>query len=163
MVAFRAGTQIETNDGLKAVEILTRGDMIKTTSGFVPLARLMVSEPSVNDQYFVLFPQHCTGNNVPNLDLYVTKHHLMVFDYKLLPCEQFVGKVENVSIEVLQEKQYNLIFETQEYIHVHGLLFVTHHPNHPVHGLQHDEYFDPLKYRPGVFYEMVTKYVDIFT
>ena len=91
MVAFRAGTQIETDNGFKAIESLERGDNIKTMSGFVPLARLMVSDPAINGQEFIRLPENCI-NDVPNRDTFVTKYHLMVFDYKLSICLLFFYK-----------------------------------------------------------------------
>jgi hypothetical protein len=160
-VCFAPGTQIETSSGLQNIETLTRGTMIKTLSGFKPLARLMISEPSTK-QEFVKFTKGCTQSGAPLEDLYCTRPHPLVLNFKLVAAELFVGKVDGVEIVVSEQNQYNLLFETQEYLYIHGLLFVSHHPNHPVNALSIDEYFDQLKYRPGVFFEQLWKYEDVF-
>lgn len=159
---FLENTLIDTSDGFKEIKDLQRGDEINTLRGLKKLARL-VKLPITNKNNFVKFPRECNGN-VPTQDVTCLEVQLLVFDYKLVPASEFVNNVEFVEKVTIdnQEFMYNLLFEDQEYIHVNGLLFTSHHPSHPVHGLSHSEYFDPLKYRPGLFFEHAVTYKQVF-
>lgn len=161
-VCFHEDTLINTDVGLVAIKDLKRGDMLKTLDGYKPLARLMINEYKAFGQEFVKFPKNCFSEGLPCRDVYVTKPHPVVIDYQLIPSEQFVGKVEGVEIVKSESKQYNLLFEDQEYVNIGNMLFVSHHPHHPVDGLRHDEYFNALKYRPGTFFEKVSNYNEVF-
>lgn len=158
---FLENALIDTEEGLKEIQYLQRGDMINTLRGPQKLAKLL-KLPIINKNKFVKFPKECNGS-VPSNDIVCLEVQLLVFDYKLVPASQFIDNVAFVEyINVEDEFMYNLVFEEQEYIHINGLLFTSHHPSHPVHGLTHSEYFDPLKYRPGLFFEHVLSYDRVF-
>ena len=82
--------------------------MIKTLNGYKPLARLMKNEYIMFGQEFVKFPKNCFGNNVPQKDVLCTKQHPLMFDFKLVPASEFVGKLYGVSI--VKSLATNLIF-----------------------------------------------------
>lgn len=160
-VCFHESTLIDTEDGLKEIKDLKRGDNIVTLNGLKPLARLMKNEYIIFGQEFVRFPQGCLGPNLPTKDVLVTKPHPLMFDFKLVKAEEFVGKIPGVKIVKSLSDQYNLLFETQEYVTVEGLTFVSHHPNHNIKGLKQEEYFNILQYRPGHFKEHVNSFKEI--
>jgi len=159
-VCFHEFTTILTKDGPKFIKDLTRGTMIKTLNGYKPLARLMKNQYIMFGQEFVKFPKNCFGNNVPQKDVLCTKQHPLMFDFKLVPASEFVGKLYGVSIVKSPSDQFNLLFEEQEYVNIEGITFVSHHPNHD-NGLRLEEYFNQLKYRPGIFKEKMFKFEDL--
>lgn len=159
---FHKETKIPTPEGFKDICNLKRGDIINTIDGPKPLARLMKNVISNPKQTFVKFPKNCFGNNTPLSDIYVTPPHPLVFDFKLVPAQAFVGKVPGVELVQSCTNPYNLMFEEQTYVQIEGLFFVSHHPHHPSQTLEKHEYFNPLKFRPGIFYEEVTTFEDVF-
>jgi hypothetical protein len=136
--------------------------MIKTMNGYKPLARLMKNEYIAHGQRFVRFPKNCFGST-PHNDVMCTASHPLVFDFKCIPASEFVGNHPGVEYVNESSHQYNIMFETHEYIPIEGLVFVSHHPQHPVLPLKPHEYFDVFKYREGFFWEDVKKYDEIFT
>ena len=159
-LCFHENTPIMTEHGKVPIKDLKRGTMVQTLNGLKPLARLMVNEYIIFGQEFVKFPAHCLGENVPTTDVLCTREHPLMFDFKTVAAKEFVGKVKGVEIVHSTSNQYNLLFEEQEYVNIEGITFVSHHPNH-VKGLKIEEYFSPMKFRPGVFKEKLFKFEDL--
>ena len=155
---FYKNTLIITDNGKKRINQLKRGDMIQTLSGFKPLARLMKNNKVHSNQEWVRLPAGCFGPNSPSQDLLCTKPHPLVRNHKLCSASEFVGRVPGIEVVTRPGDQYNLLFEDQEYIMIQGVCVVSHHPHHPDKSLQLEEYFNPLKYRPGVFNEQVVTF-----
>lgn len=84
-----------------------------------------------------------------------------MFNFKTIQAKEFVNKVNGVSIVHSTSNQYNLMFEEQEYINIEGIIFVSHHPNSSTNYLKKEEYFNPIKFRPGVFKEKFFKFEEI--
>lgn len=160
-LCFHENTPIMTEHGKVPIKDLKRGTMVQTLNGLKPLARLMINEYIIFGQEFVKFPAHCLGENVPTTDVLCTREHPLMFKFKTIAAKEFVGKVKGVEIVHSTSNQYNLLFEEQEYINIEGITFVSHHPNHSNNSLKIEEYFNPMKFRPGVFKEKLFKFEEL--
>lgn len=157
VTCFPSDTPIQTDKGLKKISELKRGDLVQTLNGLKPLARLMKTGHTKNHTW-VRFPAGCLGNNVPSNDLLCTKPHPLVRNHKLCGATNFVGKVQGVEYVVKRDDTFNLLFEDQEYLLINGVCVVSHHPHHPDKPLRKEEYFNQMKYRPGLFTEHVVSF-----
>lgn len=156
-LCFYEDTDIITDKGLVKIKNLTRGDMIQTLDGsFKPLARLNVQHSHEFSEYpYVKFPKDCFTQNVPSRDLLLSPPHPVVHNFVCRPANWYVGKIPGVELVKKGQTYYNLLFDTPEYLSVHGMCVTSHHPNHPDAPLKLEEYINPLNYRPGTFMEEV--------
>ena len=79
----------------------------------------------------------------------------LVDNFVCHPANWYIGKVPGVKLVKKNSSYYNILFDTPEYLNIHGICVTSHHPNHPEAPLQLEEYINPLNYRPGTFYEEV--------
>ena len=152
VICFYGFVNIMTEQGLKQIKDLKRGDMILTNDGYQPLAELDVGfNPSDNllmsklksTDFMVKIPKDFFIENVPSEDVYVTKTHPLSVkitsadddkDFEFL--HLFVKELMQLGdgIEYVRKnsetKLYNLIFDNHYEISVGNMKFLSHHPNH---------------------------------
>lgn len=152
VICFYGFVNIITDQGLKQIKDLKRGDMILTNDGFQPLAELDVGfNPSdkllmtkkKSTDFMVKIPKDFFIENVPSEDVYVTKTHPLSVKITSLDDDKdfeflhlFVRELMQLGdgIEYVRKesetKLYNLIFDNHYEISVGNMKFLSHHPNH---------------------------------
>jgi len=151
-ICFYGFVNVMTDQGLKQIKDLKRGDMILTNDGYQPLAeldigfnpsdKLLLSKLKSTD-FMVKIPKDFFIENVPSEDVYVTKTHPLSVkiissdddkDFEFL--HLFVKELMQLGdgIEYVrkdeEKKLYNLIFDKHYEINVGNMKFLSHHPNH---------------------------------
>ena len=160
-LCFHPHTEIETENGPVMIKDLKRGDSIKTLSGYKELSKLLKTDVAGKVQSFVKFPQGCFGENLPRNDVYCTRYHPVGVNWKQVPAENCIGRVNGcVLVKLTVASYYNLQFDTAEWIDIQGMMFTSHHPQHSVSPLPKNEYIDLSHYREGKFYEDTYTYED---
>ncbi|CAI3952427.1 Hint domain-containing protein [Commensalibacter papalotli (ex Botero et al. 2024)] len=95
-VCFNQGTLIQTIDGVKAVEALRRGDLVKTKGGaravsWVGHKTKETGTSSRKEDFLVLIKKDALADNVPSRDLRVTGEHCLYLEDKLVPARMLVN------------------------------------------------------------------------
>ncbi|MDI2090939.1 Hint domain-containing protein [Commensalibacter oyaizuii] len=96
LVCFNEGTLIQTIDGVKPIETLQRGDMIKTKDGaravtWVGHKFKRLNQFSKKEDHLVLIKKDALADNIPCRDLRVTAEHCLYVDDKLVPARMLVN------------------------------------------------------------------------
>lgn len=141
------------------------GDMVRTLHGNLKVSAVM-RHPTPFKYSYVKFPKECFGENLPSNDLYLTTphpfslgyvNHKDLFGYKddtidenvfiHISANELLGKLpEIVKEEIIDEANYNLIFDVHTSINIYNLDFCTHHPGQYKGTMQRylndDEYHD---------------------
>jgi len=143
---FYGFVNIMTKSGLKQIQDLKRGDLVRTNDGFQPLAKLEVGPNPTQElllkhlkttEFMLKIPSDFFLPGVPNEDVYVTKGHpvsvkvLRQGDFEFL--HLYMSELVSLGLEYVQLEEkyvYNLIFDKHYELNVGGIKFLSHHPNH---------------------------------
>ncbi|MFN3524616.1 MAG: Hint domain-containing protein, partial [Paracoccus sp. (in: a-proteobacteria)] len=138
-VCFTAGTMIETENGLVAVETLNEGDMVKTRNGFQPLRwigkrKLDAVDLRGNPKLLpIRVPAGAFGNGLPSRDVSFSPQHRVLIRSSiaermfgssevLVPVKQLVGfSGIDVDGEVREVTYFHLMFEDHQIVTVEGI------------------------------------------
>ena len=152
IICFYGFVNVMTEQGLKQIKDLKRGDMILTNDGYQPLAELDVGFNPSEDllmtklkttDFMVKIPKDFFIENVPSEDVYVTKTHPLSvkitsadddkdFEFLHLFVEELMQLGDGIEYvrKNSETKLYNLIFDNHYEISVGNMKFLSHHPNH---------------------------------
>src|SRR5581483_8941216 len=96
-LCFCAGTRIQTPDGEVPVECLKPGDAVLTASGatrlvvWIGAGKVLATRGRRSAATPVIVHRGALADNVPHLDLHVTKGHSLLIDGVLIPVEYLVN------------------------------------------------------------------------
>tara|TARA_B100001093_G_scaffold3139_3_gene3242 strand:+ start:12887 stop:13705 length:819 start_codon:yes stop_codon:yes gene_type:complete len=158
-LCYHCDTEIKTLDGIKRIKDIKRGEWVDTLGGFKKVSKMIRTNVLGEMQEFVKFPKDAFCKDMPYNDVYVTRYHPVGVNFKNVPAEECVGKVNGVKIENLEtDAYYNIQFDTAEWMNISGMYFTSHHPNHPISPLAKEMYQNIGNFREGVFYEETVNY-----
>lgn len=140
---FYGFVEIMTENGLKQMKDIKRGDKVLTNEGYQSVTQIQVSVNPVKEpnKLMVKIPKNFFKENVPSSDIYVTDTHPLSVeiltpesdkDYEFL--HLFTKDLVSLGLkyeDLKKEKHlYNLIFDKHYEISVGNMKFLSHHPNH---------------------------------
>ena len=130
VVCYVSGTQIETDRGNVAVELLKVGDRVKTVSGdYQPVVWLGHNTINCRNQenkthaYPVRIAQHAFGFNMPSRDLYVSPLHSLYVSGVMIPAIHLVN-----GISVTQDRKQKLVTYYHVELPQHNAIFAEGMP-----------------------------------
>ena len=142
---------IMTDQGYVKITKLQRGDMIKTLTGFEPLARLIQRPPDKKNDEYIVFEKDSIDTNIPNNKLIITKGHPVYYNDDYFNPEDFVyhPKFTRVHFEEMTVSSlFHLQFETHQVIYSNNFT-TTSFPPTTTYGdgyLKRELYFDKSKF-----------------
>ena len=141
---YHKNTFLQTSNGIKKIEDIKRGDLVKTKNGFKKVVRLLRSGLS-NGKSFIVFKKDSLGKNIPNQDLMITKGHPVYYRGKYLNSMEFLNnkKFKNIYIEKRYDSNglYHIQFESHELIDTHNM-WTTSLPHNCGTFVKKEDYFD---------------------
>jgi hypothetical protein len=124
-ICFPAGTLVLTDQG--EIQIDKIDISIHTIHG-KNIAAITESIPL--DNYLICIPKHSLGDNVPNRNTILSRHHKVVYNKKLIEAEDIIQYVPNVyKIPYDKRKLYNVLMDEYSSMSINNLLVETLHPN----------------------------------
>jgi surface protein len=123
-ICFPAGTPIQTDQGIIAIEKLD-----KTVHTLRGLPILHVTQTVTLDKYLIAFAPHSIGRHIPTARTIMTKDHQIEFDGRLAPAERFLDYSSEIKkVKYTGEILYNVLLPTHSRMSVNGLVCETLHP-----------------------------------
>jgi len=150
-ICYHPDTMIMTDQGYVKITKLQRGDMIKTLTGFEPLARLIQRPPDKKNDEYIVFEKDSIDTNIPNNKLIITKGHPVYYNDDYFNPEDFVyhPKFTRVHFEEMTVSSlFHLQFETHQVIYSNNFT-TTSFPPTTTYGdgyLKRELYFDKSKF-----------------
>lgn len=147
---YLAGTQVETAEGMVAVEDLTEGALLKTLSGdFAPL--LWVGRRTVSDRMIaqaagkslpIRFAAGSLGGGLPARTLFVSPDHCLYHDGSLIPARRLVNGTSVTQGHPGREIIYfHLLLEGHQVIFAEGVAAESFLPSGNIFGFHNGETF----------------------
>ena len=143
-LCFYGFVNIMTNQGLKLIQDLKRGDLILTNDGYQPLSKLIKSRNTNKiRELMVKIPKDYFCENIPSEDIYTTHTHPLSvkilsdkddgdFEYLHFFVKELMNLNDGVELCYLEKEDYiyNLAFDKHYELNIGGLKLLSHHPNH---------------------------------
>lgn len=123
MPCFRAGTRLLTPQGPRAVELLTKGDLVVTHDGAIrPIVwhgqRWVDCDRHPNPEAVlpIRVEEGAFGPGVPSRDLYVSPDHAIYCDHVLIPAKYLINGVSIRQIDVPEVVYHHIELETHDVV-----------------------------------------------
>ena len=135
-ICFPAGTPVLTDQGnIPIEEINPEVHTIKKK----PI--IAITQSFMNEDTIVCIEKHSLGINIPNKRTYISNYHGIVYNNKLIPAKQFVGRLRGVhNIKYNKEVLYNVLMEKHYIINVNNMRVETLNPKNIVAKLYTNEH-----------------------
>jgi len=142
-ICFPAGTPVKTDQGTIAIEKI---DPVVNTIHNKPI--VAITQSYMDEDTIVCIEKHALGINIPNKKTYISNYHGIVYNNKLIPAKQFVGRLNGVH-NVNYDKQvlYNVLMEKHYIINVNNMKVETLNPKNIVAKLYTNEFSPEQKER----------------
>jgi hypothetical protein len=124
-ICFPAGTLVLTDQG--EVPINKINTSINTIHGKNIVA---ITESIPLDDFLICIEKNSLGDNIPNRNTVVSRHHKIVYNKKLIEAEDMIRYVPTIrKIPYDRKKLYNVLMEDYSIMSINNLLVETLHPN----------------------------------
>ena len=142
-ICFPAGTPVLTDQGnIPIEEINPEVHTIKKK----PI--IAITQSYMDEDTIVCIEKHSLGINIPNKKTYISNYHGIVYNNKLIPAKQFVGRLRGVhNIKYNKEVLYNVLMEKHYIINVNNMRVETLNPKNIVAKLYTNEFSPEQKER----------------
>jgi hypothetical protein len=127
-ICFPAGTPIETDQGLLAIED------IKPEIHTLNNERIVcVTKTITLDKYLICFKKNALGKNMPSQDTIMSKDHQVLYKGVLAPAHKFVPITNDIfKVKYSGEPLYNVLLDNYSTMKVNNLICETLHPNNNI-------------------------------
>jgi hypothetical protein len=127
-ICFPAGTPIETDQGLLAIED------IKPEIHTLNNERIVcVTKTITLDKYLICFKKNALGKNMPSQDTIMSKDHQVLHKGMLAPAHKFVPITNDIfKVKYSGEPLYNVLLDNYSTMKVNNLICETLHPNNTI-------------------------------
>jgi hypothetical protein len=133
-ICFPAKTPIATDQGI--IDIDKLNPEIHTIRS-MPIDT--ITKTISRDKYLVCFEKDALAKNIPSQKTIMSQCHLVFFNGKMIPANEFLYKFDNVKrVKYTGELLYNVLLETHEKMVVNNLICETLHPENGVAKLFRD-------------------------
>jgi uncharacterized delta-60 repeat protein len=140
-ICFPAGTPILTDQGNIAIEQIN--PKIHTIHKKPIMA---ITQSIMNENKIVCIERHSLGINIPNKRTYISNYHGIMYNNKLTPAKQLVGRLRGVYyVKYNGETLYNVLMEKHYYMYVNNLKVETLNPKNIVAKLYTSNYNEDEK------------------
>lgn len=127
-ICFRANTQIETDQGIIAINKINPKINTIHNSPIIGITKTVTL-----DKYLICFKPNALGLNYPSEKTVMSKKHQVFYNGKMIEADKFVGHFENVhKIKYNGEILYNVLMETHSKIRANNMICETLHPNNVI-------------------------------
>ena len=134
-ICFPAGTPVKTDQGNIAIEKI---DPAVNTIHNKPI--VAITQSYMDEDTIVCIEKHALGINIPNKKTYISNYHGIVYNNKLIPAKQFVGRLRGVhNVKYDKEVLYNVLMEKHYIINVNNMRVETLNPKNIVAKLYTNE------------------------
>lgn len=134
-ICFPAGTPVKTDQGTIAIEKI---DPAVNTIHNKPI--VAITQSYMDEDTIVCIEKHALGINIPNKKTYISNYHGIVYNNKLIPAKQFVGRLRGVhNVKYDKEVLYNVLMEKHYIINVNNMRVETLNPKNIVAKLYTNE------------------------
>ena len=135
-ICFPAGTPVKTDQGNIAIEKI---DPAVNTIHNKPI--VAITQSYMDEDTIVCIEKHALGINIPNKKTYISNYHGIVYNNKLIPAKQFVGRLRGVhNVKYNKEVLYNVLMEKHYIINVNNMRVETLNPKNIVAKLYTNEH-----------------------
>jgi len=140
-ICFPAGTPVLTDQGNIPIEKL---DPEINTIHNRPI--VAITQTIMNENKIVCIEKHALGINIPNRKTYISNYHGILYNNKLIPAKQLVGRLRSVyHIKYNGEVLYNILMEKHYIININNMRVETLNPKNIVAKLYTNNYNDEEK------------------
>ena len=160
VVCIGRGSQVQmSDDSLKCIEEIKRGDEVKGNDKVYRVARLLVQKVSPEQSLsLVKFTQGCLGQNQPDRDLIMTSNHPLVEKDCRRPAHCYQNLIGVIFYDEIKSKDilkscedgsyelYDLQFETEGNYIVNGVCVQSRSPYSQITPLPKEFYFNQSLY-----------------
>jgi uncharacterized delta-60 repeat protein len=134
-ICFPAGTPVKTDQGNIAIEKI---DPAVNTIHNKPI--VAITQSYMDEDTIVCIEKHALGINIPNKKTYISSYHGIVYNNKLIPAKQFVGRLRGFhNVKYDKEVLYNVLMEKHYIINVNNMRVETLNPKNIVAKLYTNE------------------------
>jgi uncharacterized delta-60 repeat protein len=140
-ICFPAGTPILTDQGNIVIEQIN--PEIHTIHKKPIMA---ITQSIMNEDKIVCIERHSLGINIPNKRTYISNYHGIMYNNKLTPAKQLVGRLHGVYYKKYEgEILYNVLMEKHYYMNVNNMKVETLNPKNIVAKLYTGNYNEDEK------------------
>jgi hypothetical protein len=133
-ICFPAKTPIATDQG-----IITIDNLIPEIHTIRNKPIVAITKTIARDKYLICFEKDALAKNIPSQETIMSQCHLVFFNGKMIPANDFLYKNDNVKrIKYNGEMLYNVLLETHDKMVVNNLICETLHPENGVAKLYRD-------------------------
>jgi len=124
-ICFPAGTPVQTDQGIVAIDIL---DPQTHTINNQPI--LHITKTTTLDPYLIRFDINSLERNIPTQKTLMTKDHKIMFQGKLVPAYRFLDYSDKVKkVKYSGETLYNVLLAEHGTININNMMCETLHPD----------------------------------
>lgn len=135
-ICFPAGTPVFTDQGYIPIEQIN--PELNTIRNKPIIA---ITKTTTNHDKIVCFEKHSLGYNVPNNRTFVSLNHGIIYNKKLIPAKNFVGKKNDIYFKKYNgEYLYNVLMEKHMGMLVNGMKVETLDPKNIIAKLYTKKY-----------------------
>jgi uncharacterized delta-60 repeat protein len=135
-ICFPAGTPVLTDQGNIDIE--------KINPEFHTIHRkpiIAITQSVMNENNIVCIEKHSLGINIPNKRTYISNYHGIIYNNKLIPAKQLVGRLQGIYyVKYNGETLYNVLMEKHYIMNVNNIRVETLNPRNIVAKLYTNEH-----------------------
>jgi len=140
-ICFPAGTPVRTDQGNIPIEQI---DPKINTIGRNPI--VAITKSFMNEDSIVCIEKNSLGINIPNKRTYISNYHGIIYNNKLIPAKQLVGRLRGIySVKYENQILYNVLMEKHYVIIINNMKVETLNPKNIVAKLYTNNYSDEQK------------------
>lgn len=140
-ICFPAGTPVRTDQGNIPIEQI---DPNINTIGRKPI--VAITKSLMNEDSIVCIEKNSLGINIPNRKTYISNYHGIIYNNKLIPAKQLVGRLRGIySVKYYNQILYNVLMEKHYVMIVNNMRVETLNPKNIVAKLYTNDYSDEEK------------------
>jgi len=140
-ICFPAGTPVLTDQGNIPIEKINPE---VNTIGRQPI--IAITKSLMNEDKIVCIEKNSLGINIPNKKTYISNYHGIIYNNKLIPAKQFVGRYKGIYyIKYENQILYNVLMEKHYAMVVNNMRVETLNPKNIVAKLYTNDYSDEEK------------------
>jgi hypothetical protein len=140
-ICFPAGTPVVTDQGNIPIERL---DPEIHTIHTRPI--VAITQTTLNENKIVCIEKHALGINIPSRKTYISNYHGILYNNKLIPAKQLVGRFRGIyHTKYNGEILYNILMEKHYIININNIRVETLNPKNIVAKLYTSNYNDEEK------------------
>jgi alpha-tubulin suppressor-like RCC1 family protein len=123
-ICFPAGTPVDTDQGIVAIDHLKPG--VHTINGQVVVD---ITKTITTDKHLVEFKKDALCPNCPSAPVRVSKEHKLFYNGNMYAAKTFVANFDAEFVPYYGEPLYNVLLEEQSTMTINGLICETLHPD----------------------------------